>query len=468
MKLKYHTKPWKHQKKALKYLLTKTSGALYTMPGSGKTKIMIDLIRNSNFRKVLIVCPKKACDVWVEEIEKHAPEGEFWVRNASKIEGTDQKVAKLKKDWNYAKKFPKEVLIINYESVWRKPLRDYLLTKKGLPDCVMCDESHRIKGAGSKVSRYLALLGKRVTYKYILTGTPVHESPLDAYGQYRFLDNTIFGTNFDSFKHQYGNWVTSKSGFPILNRDNPYKNMDEFKEKFFSLAFIADAELSLPPTMDITIEFDLDKRTQKLYKKLKKDKAIELKDSHILPKNVLSIIGTLQMITCGYMRVEDDEGKTKVKRVGEERQKALKELINDLPLDESLVIFCKYKKDLKNAKKVVESFNRKTYEISGAKSEYLDFKKSQSGSVVVVQIAAGAEGIDLTKARYCIYYSLSHSNTTYEQSRYRVHRPNQKRPVTYYTLVATIPKVKTIDEQIQEALSNKVKLVEEIMKKRRV
>ena len=57
------------------------------------------------------------------------------------------------------------------------------------------DESHRAKAAGSKVSKFLALLGKRVHYKMCLSGTPMANSPLDVYGQYRFLDSSIFGTN---------------------------------------------------------------------------------------------------------------------------------------------------------------------------------------------------------------------------------------------------------------------------------
>ena len=39
-------KPWGHQLKALKFLYKRDRGALYTAPGSGKTKVMIDLIVN--------------------------------------------------------------------------------------------------------------------------------------------------------------------------------------------------------------------------------------------------------------------------------------------------------------------------------------------------------------------------------------------------------------------------------------
>lgn len=66
------TKPWEHQLKALEYLSKRDAAALYTKPGSGKTKIMIDLIINRGFKRVLVVAPKKPCDVWPPQFMLHA------------------------------------------------------------------------------------------------------------------------------------------------------------------------------------------------------------------------------------------------------------------------------------------------------------------------------------------------------------------------------------------------------------
>ena len=69
------TKPWEHQLKALIYLYDRDAGALYTKPGSGKTKVMIDLIINRGFKRVLVVAPKKPCDVWPSQFKLHAELG---------------------------------------------------------------------------------------------------------------------------------------------------------------------------------------------------------------------------------------------------------------------------------------------------------------------------------------------------------------------------------------------------------
>ena len=89
--------------------------------------------------------------------------------------------------------------------------------------------------------------------------------------------------------------------------------------------------------------------------------------------------------------------------------------------------------------------------------------KQSSGGVILVQISAGAEGVDLTAARYCIYCSLCHSLKDYSQSRKRIHRPGQTRPVSYYHIVAE----GTIDEEIYAALEAKEEVVESVRQRLR-
>ena len=66
-------------------------------------------------------------------------------------------------------------------------------------------------------------------------------------------------------------------------------------------------------------------------------------------------------------------------------------------------------------------------ELSGRRDE---LKRWQDGGaqVLAVQISAGGIGVDLTRARYSIYYSLSFSLGEYDQALSRVHRPGQTRP----------------------------------------
>ena len=85
--------------------------------------------------------------------------------------------------------------------------------------------------------------------------------------------------------------------------------------------------------------------------------------------------------------------------------------------------------------------------------------KAAEGGVIGVQIQAGGEGEDFTKARYTIYYSLTFSLKDYEQSRFRTLRPGQTRQPIYYHLLAE----NTIDGYIMNSLQDKKDVVASVL-----
>lgn len=92
-----------------------------------------------------------------------------------------------------------KVAIINYEATWRmeKELNVYK------PDIIICDESQKIKNPTASQSKTLHRLGAKANYKMILTGTPVQNSPMDIFSQWKFLDPNIFGLSFYAFRNRY-------------------------------------------------------------------------------------------------------------------------------------------------------------------------------------------------------------------------------------------------------------------------
>lgn len=79
--------------------------------------------------------------------------------------------------------------------------------------------------------------------------------------------------------------------------------------------------------------------------------------------------------------------------------------------------------------------------------------------MLAAQLQSGAEGVDLTRARYCVFYSLDYSLGRYDQALARVHRPGQKHPVTYIHIVAT----GTVDQLVRKALTARRNVVEDVM-----
>lgn len=466
----YKTEPWKHQKKALSYLYRRDTAALYTDMGTGKTKIMIDLIQSRGFKRVLVVAPNKACEVWEEQIGIHGVSGIFSVFRLNHLSSGKviEQLNKIPKSGKISAKSETYVFIINYEKVWRKGI-DTLLLKKSLGiDCVICDESHRIKTPRSKCSMYLARLGKVVPHRYLVTGTPLAENPTDVFAQYKFLDPTIFGTNLGNFRDEYeviDPIMTARIGHRILDKEHPYKNLDKLHEKMFSCAFYIESSVELPEQTDIEHKFTMPPKTEKLYHQVFKEKVAEMNGLWLSSDNVLTTVLRLQQITSGYAAVENiDTKEQKILNVDHARMEALKSLLEDFPEGEPVVIFARFKKDLKNIHKVCRELGLKSSEVSGSKDTLKEWKSSAT-QILAVQYSSGSESIDLTRARYCIYYSQTQRLALYEQSRKRIHRPGQTRPVVYYHMIETMKKGLTIDEKMYQALMTKQDIVKYVMEK---
>lgn len=462
MNYTFHTDPWPHQLKGLEYFMAHDSGALYTDMGSGKSKILIDTAVNRGFRSILIVAPIRVCPSWVEQFKTHAPK-KFKLLDLTKYDGTKLKLDTLKNVIAKCKsRNHKLVIMVNYESVWRKGLKEFLLKQK--LDAVICDEAHKIKSPSSKCSGMLTLLGRRTQHRYLITGTPMSQSPLDVYAQYRFLDSSIFGTNYANFKELYSNWIPIPGGFPILDKKNPYKNLDKFRERMFSVAFyINDLQQDLPDTVDVYVPFYMSPKAQKAYNGLLEEGALEFSSGYVTTKNILGVIQKEQQLTSGYLTIESEDGSKKLVQGDLSRVETFKELISDIPCIEPVVVFCRYTQDIKNVRSALKDMKIPSSELSGKLNSMADWDKGKT-RVLVIQIQAGAEGLNnLVKSRYCVYYSMHPSLALWKQSRKRQHRPGQKHKVTYYTIIAKKNSGKTIDERIIEALRRNEDLVDSIM-----
>lgn len=474
-KFKYKTEPWKHQKKALSYLYKRDAAALYTDMGTGKTKVMIDLIQSRDFKRVLVVAPKKACDVWVKQIAIHGLEGKFVVypcQNLSKVKVIDllDSIPKWRKNGTQEQTY---VFIINYEKVWDKGIEKYFSRKTFHLDCIICDESHRIKSPMSNCSMCLARLGKLVPHRYLVTGTPIAENPTDVFAQYKFLDPSIFGTVLGTFRDEYENLdvrMTLKVGHRILDKKHPYRNLEQLHDKMFSCAFYIHSSVELPEQTDITVEFDMPEKTIKLYDTFIEEKVYKMgKDLYLKTDNVLTRVLRCQQMTSGYAQVQNIETKEKkILNVDKARFMAFKNLAEDFPVDEPFVVFCTFKKDIKNVRKACRELEMSFSELHGSKDTLEDWLEGKT-QVLIVQYTSGSESIDLTRAHYCVYYSLNHRLALYEQSRKRIHRPGQTKACVYYHLIEKKKPTKvskiTMDEKIYAALKLKMSIAEYIMEK---
>lgn len=453
---------WQNQEEAYQFALEHPSCMLDMDMGTGKTRVAIDVAMElPDVHRILIVCPKAVIPVWGENLEKFRA-GEYWYI-WDKQTGTVAKKAQDLQEWlSRSRRFvdsePKLFVVINYDSVWRKELGDFIY-KRARFDMVILDESHRAKSAGSKVSKYLAMVGKQTARKMCLSGTPMANSPLDVYGQYRFLDPTIFGTRHDLFLQKY-----AIMGGPDLKFIIGFKNQQELNDKFNSIAYhckmsdIAD-KLKLPEVLPPIKEIvELPSKDMKTIKDLNKDFVAECNDAHVVVNNVLVKMLRLQQICSGFCYTQDLlSDSNEIQELNTAKEDMLISLLMDIDEGENVVVFCNFKHDLQATHRAAERNNRECYELSGAENT-LNVWKMTKGAVIAVQIQAGAEGVDMTESNYAIYFSIPHSLALYNQSKARLYRPGQTRPVVFKHLIAK----DTIDESMYDSLQRKKDVIESI------
>ena len=456
---------WQNQEEAYQFAMQHPAVMLDMDMGTGKTRVAIDVaFDREDVQRILVVCPKAVIPVWYKNLCKfYSRTGDaevelplpwlIWDMTRGTIA---QKAESIEKFCENKLSVPKLFVVVNYDIVWRNPLGE-LLRRMNF-DMVILDESHRAKAAGSKVSKYLALLGKHTKYRMCLSGTPMANSPLDVYGQYRFLDPTIFGTNHARFLGEYAVMSYTTPPFVI-----GCKNQQDLNAKFRSIAYTCKLKdlaeriklpAELPPNIVSVALSDKDRRTSQ---ELNKELIAECADGQfIVLDNVLGKILRLQQITSGYCKAQaNPAAPVEEVELNTVKADALKEHLQDISRDEKVVVFCVFTHDIRAVRGVCAELDRNVFELSGSANTYEDWQNSQGG-VLAVQIQAGAEGVDMTCARYCVYYSLPHSLMFYEQSKARLQRPGQTERVLFSYLLCE----GTIDEVIYNALASRRDLIE--------
>ena len=441
--------PWMHQLRAYHYARELPASMLALDMGTGKTKVAIDCITNLDWNCTVILCPHSVVQVWPTEIEKHAART---LRVLALEDGTIAKRAEqVSQEWRVACATQTPlVIIVNYEAAWRAPMDAALLT---LPlDAVILDESHRIKSPSGRASLYCARLGERARKRMCLTGTPMPHSPLDIYGQFRFLDKGIFGTSFTLFRARYA-IMGGYGNHQVMG----YQREEELRAKMYSITYRVKATdvQTLPETIDVVRPCTLTGKGRALYDTLKRDFTVSLTAGDVTTTNALTRLLRLQQITSGHLHTDD--GAYEV--IDTAKREVLSDLLDGLPADEPVVIFTRFIHDLTVVHEVCADLKRNSLELSGRVNALAPWQQG-AAPILGVQIQSGGVGVDLTRACHVIYYSLGFSLGDYLQSRKRVHRPGQDRCVRYYHVIAQ----NTVDQDVYHALETRQNVVELLLR----
>lgn len=444
------TEPWRHQRMAWWYLrwarLHLGCALLDCGMRTGKTRMVLDHLQTlpREQRRGLVLCPKSVVPVWVDQARRHCEPGRLHVvapdPRWSVAERVRYTVALLADDNT-------NVVVLGWSVLASTTLAQKKVLRGVLRDAtVVADEVHYAKAPGSRRSQALAMISEHAAMRIGASGTPLAHSPLDAYGVFRFLDRGVWGTSFTRFRDRYA-VMGGFGGHQVLS----YRNLEELASRMRPYTFKATRDvLDLPPSQDIEIKIDIGPSAMRVYRDLRDECVAELRSGTLTVEHALSRLVRLAEVASGYLPAADGSGSKEV--LHEEKVGALVDLFESSDPGEPWVAFGRFTHDVASVQQAAKRAGRPFFQLTGRANELDEWKRCRErGPVLGAQIQAGGIGVDMTEAALCAYVSVGYSLTEYEQSRARIHGPDQKRPVAYYHLVAT----GTVDVAIRKALARR-------------
>lgn len=471
--------------------------------GGGKTTMSLAVAEQLGAMRVLVLCPSKVIAVWRDEVADNA--ARMWTvwhgevrgargplknpsvkRRAEAILDRQQDAARLRQPY---------MAVVNYEAVLQRPMTDVLMGTHW--DLVICDESHKLAGAGAKTSKLVARITKQCRDRggrvILQTGTLMPHSALSLYGQFRALNPIILGSSWTAFKARYAAWrilretrwcpgclrATSQAigcpcamcgreierGEPIYHK-TPRGDLipdgvrddrrDELMERVAPhILRVSQAELDEqtglhePPPQIRTCT--LGGATRSVYDALEHDLIARTADGVITAANAMVNVTRLAQVTSGYGK-DATTDRTIALATPPEKLRLLADELDAYDVREPIIVFARFHHDFDEIRGLCEQTGRRYGEISGRRSDGLDGKVMDGRfDLVAVQPRSGGAGINLTRARIGVFYTVDFSLDAYDQCKRRILRQGQTRPVTYLHLVAK----DTVDESIFYALKKR-------------
>ena len=490
---KFKTKPYRHQLECLNKFGRKQAFALLAEMGTGKTWIIInniaDLWSSGDCDAVLVLAPNGVHTNWTRlELPKHMPDYVRYKAAPFVATGNKKEKADIEALYDNPNGGELRIMTMNWEALQHK---SGVQAAERFAGCtrrlmIVCDESDSVKNPKAERTKALLKLKKFSHWRRIMSGTPINNSPFDAFSQFSFLDETILGTtSFYAFKAEYAEML--QEGNPLLTaikkrsggRFTPqvvakgvggrpkYRNLDKLSGMIAPHSFrvLKKDCLDLPEKIYKTLMFSMTREQIAIYKKAE-DECRLVFENEETPFTKLVAVTKLAQITSGYyihplsdepVRIEGDNPKLdllvdRVNKIVEEGNKT--------------IVWARYRIEIEDIARRLEAEGHTVVQYHGGvkKGDRIDaieaFERGEA-DVFVGNQQAGGTGITLVAASYVIYFSNNFSLRDRLQSEDRAHRIGQTKNVTYINIAAK----GTIDEAVIKALTSKKDVADTIIDK---
>ena len=491
---------WAHQKQAIAKAHESFDYALFFEMGTGKTRTLLEILRTrfnerGEVLRTLIFCPPLVVPNWVDEWKMYT---KINPKMVVPLIGPGAKRIRTFNKEAFTGEFPsidpqQKIFITNYEALLMKDLYARMLVWR--PQIVVFDESHKLKSpstARSKLANDLAnpfdTVAKKRKVKpntFLLSGSPILNSPMDIFQQFKVLDGgDTFGSNYFAFRAKYfrdRNAAMPKDRYfpkwePMSLERDGFDAIGEIKDKIASksMRVLKSECLDLPPEVSVLVKCEMSPEQVRLYKEMKNELLTYFKSKACVATLAITKALRLMQITSGYVAAETPgNSDERVELALEEtpKIKALRELLEEIVLEgrSKVLVWAVFKFNYAQIRSVFDDLKIKYVEVHGEISESKKraavdtFKSDETFKVFLGHPGSGGIGINLTVAPYSIFYSRNFSLEHYLQARARNHRGGSKEAghssITHYDLVCD----GTIDELAVQKLALKQDLSDKLL-----
>lgn len=410
-----------HQKETAAFLTMYKRALCLNAPGTGKSISALwaadFLLDEGVAKKVLIIAPLSTVKVvWGRELKHHLPHRSFVV-----CTGTKQKRIDLLDTPGV------QYVIINHDGFtnMQAELKNF--------DVVIYDEATALKSPSSqRYKMFSKWMTKHQPWLWMLTGTPISQTPADAWTLARLADSPNCPKSYTTFKDMVMQKITTFKWAPRTDSLETCKRVLQP-----SIRFSLDECKDLPDTNFVGRKTELTKQQEKAFKDMK-DKAVTIFSAgEVTAPNTAVMLAKLLQIVCGS--VISETGAIDLDDTA--RYNTLTELLTEI--GDKAIIFVPFKATQHRLLSRLQADGFDTALVNGDTSKkdrdqiFNDFQFADTPRILLAHPKVAAHGLTLTRAKDIIWYAPIYSLESYEQGNARIRRLTTTGKTTVWHIWAT-------------------------------
>lgn len=439
-----------HQNDAYEYSKKRSRVALFMEMRLGKSSVIVRWAKHRHARRVLLVAPLSTL------LGKLNWQGELQRERVNPVllphVPRDKRMAVLRPTRMVAKGGSGQFLLkrswatgwfgVNYEALRTQP---EILAAPW--DAIVLDESTRIRNPRAKITKVLVNSTDHIRERAILSGLPNPEDPMDYFSQFVFRDGHFMGyDNYWAFRQAF-----FFQGYSTWDWRPKPKTRERIKQYVHKHAFVLTRKQAGVGSKKIRQQrsVEMNAAQWKLMRQMRREFAVGTTETKWSP-----VLHTwMQRLAGGFHPID-------LTLISDAKIRLAEELLMEEFRKESVVVWFRFNEEIETLYRWLRKRHPKlaVEYVHGAmkNSKRVRVKAQQrfqegTTRVLLLQIALGKFGWNLSQSSTSLYYSNSYEFEDRSQSEDRLIHLKKKRDCLYLDLVT----LDTPDEDVVDALSNK-------------